>query len=87
MTLVAAYTLAVVASLSLGYWAGTKARSPSDVLTTLEAGIEKSVEEVRNGRQDSGTDKNQAAVALGEGNNYKLVSGIAYFFSLNLYCL
>ncbi|KIK05609.1 hypothetical protein K443DRAFT_675162 [Laccaria amethystina LaAM-08-1] len=76
MTLVAAYTLAVVASLSFGYWAGTKARSRSDLPTTLEGGMENSVEEVGDGSKDPETDENQGAVGrilpLGEGDDYKL---------------
>lgn len=76
MTLVAVYTLAVAASLSLGYWAGTKARPQSNLSTTLEGGIENSVEEIGDGSKDSETDEHQAAVGrilpLGEGDDYKL---------------
>ena len=90
MTLIAVYTLAVAASLSLGYWAGTHSRSY--LPTTLEGGIENSVEKLGNGSKDSETDEDQAAVGrilpLREGDDYKLVSGIiSYIFSLNLFCL
>lgn len=92
MTLIAVYTLAVAASLSLGYWAGTKARSRSHLPTALEGGIENSVEKLGDGSKDSETDEDQTAVGrilpFGEGDDYKLVSGItSYIFSLNLYCL